>query len=196
MLLAQIHPLASVALASLFVLAGLALALKFHTVSCGPHEVLVLSGRSRRLPDGSLVGYRVIKGGRALRVPFLETCQRLSLEPIPISVVVSSAFVRGGDRVDLVYEARIKVSGQSPSLERAIERFLGQSAAEIAEIGHTFLEGHARAFLAMRSLSELSSAGFDWAALREPALEADLAKLGLEVVSLGSPRVTQVKSLA
>ena len=33
-------------------------------VICTPNEVLVISGRSHRLPDGSTVGYKVLHGGR------------------------------------------------------------------------------------------------------------------------------------
>ena len=32
---------------------------------CRPNEVLIFSGRKRRLADGTSIGYRVIFGGRA-----------------------------------------------------------------------------------------------------------------------------------
>ena len=160
-----------------------------HSVTCGPHEVLVISGRLHRRPDGTQVGYRVIKGGRALRVPYLESVTALSLEPVPIRVRVASGFLRGGDRVDLEFEARVKVSGQSPALERAIERFLGQDH-EIAGIAESLLEGSARAALAARTLLDVQS--LDAFGLRAALAEvhADCAKLGLEVISLERPRVS------
>ena len=34
-----------------------------------PNAVAVLSGRKRKLPDGRVVGYRMVKGGAALRIP-------------------------------------------------------------------------------------------------------------------------------
>jgi flotillin len=36
---------------------------------CRPNQLLVISGRRRRTEDGSLVGYRVVTGGWALRLP-------------------------------------------------------------------------------------------------------------------------------
>lgn len=179
------------AVLTLLVVGGLFVAT--HSVTCGPHEVLVLSGRLHRRPDGTQVGYRVIKGGRALRFPFLESVTPLSLEPIPLQVRVASAFLRGGDRVDLEFEARVKVSGQSPALDRAIERFLGQ-AEEIAGIAESLLEGHARAALAARTLLEVQS--LDAFGLRAALaeVEAECASLGLEVISLERPRVDQSKA--
>ena len=61
-----------------------------------PNEVVVLSGRKRRLPDGTIVGYRIIRGGRALRIPFLEKASRMSLETIPIELSVNNAYSKGG----------------------------------------------------------------------------------------------------
>ena len=37
-----------------------------------PNAVAVLSGRRRKLADGSVVGYRRVRGGAALRIPRLE----------------------------------------------------------------------------------------------------------------------------
>ena len=63
---------------------------------CQPNEVIVLSGRRRRLPDGSEVGYRVIRGGRALRIPIMERAARISLETIPLTLTVQNAYSAGG----------------------------------------------------------------------------------------------------
>ena len=39
---------------------------------CGPNEILVISGRRHELADGTSVGYKVLHGGRGLRIPILE----------------------------------------------------------------------------------------------------------------------------
>ena len=51
---------------------------------CQPNEVLIFSGRRRKLSDGTSVGYRVIKGGRGIRVPFLETVAKMDLQIIKV----------------------------------------------------------------------------------------------------------------
>src|SRR5690348_12122264 len=44
---------------------------------CRPNEILVFSGRSHCLKDGSTSGYKILHGGRALRMPFLESISRM-----------------------------------------------------------------------------------------------------------------------
>ena len=43
---------------------------------CRPSEILIFSGRKHRLPDGTIIGSRVVFGGRAWRIPIIETVQR------------------------------------------------------------------------------------------------------------------------
>jgi len=52
---------------------------------CSPNEVLIFSG-GQRASAGKRVGYRVIKGGRAIRVPMLEAVDRMDLTNMPIEV--------------------------------------------------------------------------------------------------------------
>src|SRR5689334_2646402 len=39
---------------------------------CRPNEILVFSGRRHKLPDGTVSGFKILRGGRGLRLPFLE----------------------------------------------------------------------------------------------------------------------------
>ena len=61
---------------------------------CHPNEVIILSGRKRKLSDGSMVGYRIIRGGRAMRVPLIEKAAWMSLETIPLDLTVQNAYSR------------------------------------------------------------------------------------------------------
>ena len=38
--------------------------IKNHMVLCQPNELVVITGKKHRLEDGSVVGYRVVRGGR------------------------------------------------------------------------------------------------------------------------------------
>ena len=46
--------------------------IKANLIICQPNEILIISGRQHQLPDGTAIGYRVIKGGRGFRIPILE----------------------------------------------------------------------------------------------------------------------------
>ena len=60
-------------------------------VKVSPNQAAVISGRSRKLPDGTVVGYRLVRGGATLIVPFLEKVEYLNL------VFVVSRIVRTDD---------------------------------------------------------------------------------------------------
>merc|ERR1712100_866210 len=52
-----------------------------------PNEILVVSGKSSQLEDGSKVGYsKVMGGGRAFRIPVLHQIESMSLTSIPIDI--------------------------------------------------------------------------------------------------------------
>src|SRR5882672_12916706 len=63
---------------------------------CRPSEILIFSGRKHRLADGTIVGSRVVFGGRAWRIPIIETVQRMQMLSMPIDVAVQGAYTRVG----------------------------------------------------------------------------------------------------
>ena len=48
-----------------------------------PNAVAIFSGRKHKLPDGRIVGYRMVRGGAAFRWPLLEQVDYLSLRALP-----------------------------------------------------------------------------------------------------------------
>ncbi|HLA11042.1 MAG TPA: hypothetical protein VJ023_10660 [Pyrinomonadaceae bacterium] len=54
-----------------------------------PNEAAVISGRSRKLPDGTVVGYRLVRGGATLIFPFLEKVSYLNLNVITVPLATS-----------------------------------------------------------------------------------------------------------
>ena len=65
---------------------------------CQPNEVLIFSGGRVPRAGGGRVGYRIIKGGRAVRIPIMEKVDRMDLTNMSIDVAVSGAYSRGGFR--------------------------------------------------------------------------------------------------
>ena len=86
---------------------------------CQPNEVLILSGRGERS--------RIIKGGRTMRIPLLETVDRLDLTNMAINVSVKGAYAKGGIPLNVQGVANIKVAGTEPTIHHAMERLLGKS---------------------------------------------------------------------
>ncbi len=174
------------------VLAGVAFVLVFTLVSfvsrflliCQPNEVIVLSGRRRRLADGTEVGYRIIRGGRALRIPVMERAARLSLETIPLNLTVQNAYSLGGIplRVDAV--ANVKVASAEPLLGNAVERFLDKGMSEVHQIAKETLEGNLRGVLATLTPEEVNEDRLKFAQSLIEEADQDLGQLGLKLDTL------------
>jgi flotillin len=176
----------------IIVLGAVGLVLVFTVVSfvsrflliCPPNEVIVLSGRKRRLPDGSEVGYRIIRGGRAFRVPIMERAARLSLETIPLNLTVQNAYSAGGIplRVDAV--ANVKIASSEPLLGNAVERFLAKGMNEVHQIAKETLEGNLRGVLATLTPEEVNEDRLKFAQSLIEEADQDLGALGLKLDTL------------
>ena len=124
---------------------------------CGPNEVLVFSGAGR-IVEGRQIGYRVVKGGRSVRIPLLETVDRVDLTNMIIEVSVNNAYSRGGVPLTVQGVANMKIAGHEPVLNHAIERFLGRDRKAIMQIAKDTLEGNLRGVLSQLTPEQVNEA--------------------------------------
>ncbi|ARA94120.1 flotillin family protein [Rhodothermaceae bacterium RA] len=151
---------------------------------CQPNEVLIFSGRKRVLPDGSILGYRVIQGGRGFRIPIIEQVDRLDLTTIPIDLTVTNAYSKGGIPLTVRAIANVKVASNEPHLNNAVERLLGKPRAEIQTIAKETLEGNLRGVLALLTPEEVNEDRLKFAKELLEEAEGDLNALGLQLDTL------------
>jgi flotillin len=151
---------------------------------CEPNEVIVLSGRRRRMPDGSEVGYRVIRGGRALRIPIMERASRMSLETMPLTLTVQNAYSAGGIPLKVDAIANVKIASAEPILGNAVERFLEKGMPEIHQIAKETLEGNLRGVLATLTPEEVNEDRLKFAESLIEEADQDLGALGLKLDTL------------
>src|SRR5690606_2300146 len=111
---------------------------------CGPNEIVVISGRSHTLADGSTVGYKVLHGGRGLRIPVIEELNRMDVRLIPVIVEVQNAFSKGGIPLVVHAVANVKITSDRGKVRNAIERLLTLSPRQIGAIAKQTLEGALR----------------------------------------------------
>jgi flotillin len=148
---------------------------------CGPDEVLIFSGRTQQLPDGSNVGYRAIFGGRHWKTPFIERVDRMSLRLIPIDIYTNNAYSKGGIPLKVHAIASVKVADNPLLINHAIERFLGRDISEMRRVAKETLEGHLRGVIAKLTPEEVNEDRLKFAgALIEEAVP-DFNKLGLQL---------------
>ena len=147
-----------------------------------PNEVLVFSGRSRKLADGSSVGYReVLGGGWTWRWPIIEKVDRMKLTTIPIEINTTNAYSAGGIPLNVHAVANIKVSSNPARVKNAIERFMGRDPLEIQRVGKETLEGHLRGVLARLTPEEVNEDRLKFAQELTAEAEEDFVKLGLDL---------------
>ncbi|WP_257458266.1 flotillin family protein [Archangium lipolyticum] len=151
---------------------------------CRPNEVLVFAGRTHRARDGGPVGFRVVAGGRAFRIPLLERMERMDVSLLSVSMTVSGAYSLGGIPLTVQAVANVKVSSEPEVLGNALERFLGHGRATITEVARETLEGHLRGVLATMTPEQVNEDRLTFAdRLAEEAGE-DLRQLGLQLDTL------------
>ena len=148
---------------------------------CQPNEVLIFSGRKRRLTDGGQVGYRVIKGGRGFRIPLIEKVDRLRLNTIPIDLTVQNAYSKGGIPLTVRAIANVKVASNEAELANAVERLLGKNLGEIQTIAKETLEGNLRGVLATLTPEEVNEDRLKFAKELLNEADNDLSALGLQL---------------
>ena len=113
------------------------------STSAGPTRSLIFAGRKHRLPDGTAVGYKVVRRGWALRMPLLETVSRMDMRLFMVEVAVANAYSKGGIPLDVHAIANVKISSDPAHVRNAVERFLGMSPEQIADGGAADAGGRA-----------------------------------------------------
>jgi flotillin len=167
-----------------------AIAIKSLIIICPPNRVAVVSGRTRALSDGRKVGYRVIKGGRTLRIPLLERVEYMDLNTIPIEVSVTNAYSKGAIPLDVQGVANIKVASREGLLENSVERFLGRPSEYIQQIAKENLEANLRGVLATLTPEEVNEDRLKFAQTLIDEADDDIRTLGLELDVLKIQNVT------
>ena len=181
------------------IVAGIALALAVFfvilivrslIVICPPNRVAVISGRKRTLSDGRTVGYRILKGGRTLRIPLIERVAWMDLNTIPLEVAVQNAYSRGAIPLNVMGIANVKVSSGEGLLENAAERFLHVDSAAIGKIAKETLEANLRGVLATLSPEEVNEDRLKFSQQLIDEADDDIKTLGLELDVLKIQNVT------
>lgn len=147
-----------------------------------PNRAAVITGRTRKLPNGEEVGYRSVIGGRTMRVPIIETVQHISLETIPIEISVTNAFSKGNIPLNIEAIANVKIASEPETVfNNGVERLLGKTEMEIRDMAQDTLMGNLRGVLATLTPEEVNEDRLGFAkALAEDAGE-DLACLGFHL---------------
>ncbi len=175
-------PLIIIGIVVAVALVAIGLSIKSLLVICQPSEVVIFSGPNRRADQK--IGYRAIRGGRGLRIPLLEKVDVMDLTNMAVSVAVRGAYSRDGIPLNIEGVANIKIDGDPPGLDNAVERLLGKSKQEIIQLARETLEGNLRGVLAKLTPQEVNEDKEKFASELIEEAEVDLQALGLSLDTL------------
>lgn len=175
-------PLLIILIISGVALFAILMSVKSLVVICQPSEVVIFSGPGRR--QGARVGYRAVRGGRGLRIPLLELVDRLDLTNMSVDVAVRGAYTRDGVPLNVQGVANVKIDGDPPGLDNAVERLLGKNREEVIKLARETLEGNLRGVLAKLSPEQVNEDKESFARELIEEAEADLGRLGLVLDTL------------
>jgi flotillin len=163
-----------------------------NTYVCSPNEVLIFSGRTFPLPgsDGKVVGFRVVRGGRAMRVPLIEVVDKMLLTNMPIELSVTNAFSKGGVPLNVVAVANIKIPSEEPLLHNALERFLGYTQEQITFVARDTLEGNLRGVIAEMTPEEINQKKVVFQQKLIEEAHKDMQRLGLVLDNLQIQKIS------
>jgi flotillin len=153
-------------------------------IKVSPNVAAVISGRSRKLGDGTVVGYRLVRGGATLIVPFLEKVDYLNLNVLTVPLATSRAYTGQGVPVSVKAVANVKIKGDDESLRAASERFLGMKTEEFHRLVFQTLEGHLRAILGTLTVEEINNDRQSFAQKLTTEAAGDLEKMGIGLDAL------------
>ena len=153
-------------------------------IKVSPNQAAVISGRTRKLADGTRVGYRLVRGGATLIVPFLEKVEYLSLNVLTVPLATSRAYTVQGVPVSVKAVANVKIKGDDDSMRAAAERFLGMKPDEFHRLVFQTLEGHLRAILGTLTVEEINNDRQSFAQKLTTEAAGDLEKMGIGLDAL------------
>jgi flotillin len=150
-------------------------------IKVSPNTAAVFTGRKRKLPDGRVVGYRLVKGGAALRIPLLEKVDYLALNVMTIPLEIRRAYTLRGVPVSVKAVANVKIKGDDVSLQAATERFLGMTPVQVQQVIFQTLEGHLRSILGTLTVEEINNDRQSFAQKLTSEAATDLERMGIGV---------------
>lgn len=150
--------------------------------------LIILVGYVKAPPDKAFIisGFRrkVIVGRAAIRIPFLERLDKLSLKVMSVDVKTGTA-VPTNDYINVRVDGivKIKVPNDRDMIELAAQNFLNQTEDYIIAQVKDVLEGNMREIIGQLTLPTMVQDRKSFGEKVQENAVPDLEKLGLEIVS-------------
>src|SRR5262249_31959845 len=142
----------------------------------GPNRALIIYGGAREP--------QVVKGGGKLVIPLIQRAEELSLELMSFDVAPQqNLYTNQGVAVRVEAVTQLKVRNSNESILTAAEQFLSKTPQERESMIRLVMEGHLRGIVGQLTVEQIVKEPEMVSEKMRTTSAADLAKMGLEVVS-------------
>src|SRR5262249_30849588 len=141
----------------------------------GPNRALIVYGAG---------GQKVVTGGGVLVVPLVQEAKEFSLELMSFDVAPQqNLYTNQGVAVRVEAVTQLKVRNSNESILTAAEQFLSKTPQERESMIRLVMEGHLRGIVGQLTVEQIVKEPEMVSEKMRTTSAADLAKMGLEVVS-------------
>jgi flotillin len=141
----------------------------------GPNQALIVYGAG---------GQRILTGGGTLVIPLVQESKLFSLELMSFDVAPQqNLYTNQGVSVKVEAVTQLKVRSDRDSILTAAEQFLSKTPQEREAMIRLVMEGHLRGIVGLLTVEQIVKEPEMVSEKMRSTSSADLAKMGLEVVS-------------
>jgi flotillin len=148
---------------------------------CPNDKVMVIYGAGSSAASGA----RIVQGGGALVIPFLQNFRYMSLAPMSISVDLQGALSANNIRLNLPSQFTIAIASKSGELiQNAVRNLLDMDEAGIQTTARDIIIGALRAVVGKLTIDELIRDRVAFIKAINDDVNSELNKIGLDLVNV------------
>lgn len=151
-------------------------------VKCPPDMVYLISGLAK--------DPKIVIGKAALRIPFLQRIDKLTLKIIQIDIKTYRVPTADYINVDVDAVANVRIPNDNNLIRIAARHFLNQPSSYIGQNAQQILEGNMREIIGQMNLVDLVNNKQLFSQKIQENANDDIKNLGLEIVNLNVQSVT------
>lgn len=115
---------------------------------CPKGKALVIYGAKLGFnPDGTPKTVKIVSGGAAFVLPFIQSYKYLDLTPFTVKVESKNIITNKDERVNVVFSYKIAISCESDYKQNVAERLFGMPMEEIKDMTEDIVTGQINSFV-------------------------------------------------
>jgi len=127
----------------------------------GPDEAMIVYGRKKVFGDkvrneqGTIEGFRIVRGGGTFVFPVAEQFRIISLRMMTLDIDLQHVYTSQGIPINVKAVAQVKIKGDTEHIRKAAEGFLGVPPESVRSTIQETVAGHLRGIIGTLTLEEL-----------------------------------------